>query len=71
MFMDILGICWNNGKQNGNYYIMGYVVDFFGLMQKKLEITIVEDIFGICWDNGKENGNYYVSLQEDKQASRS
>ena len=41
----ILGISWDNGRENGNYH-NGLYKDF-GF------------ILGIYWDNGKENGNYY------------
>ena len=39
----ILGIYWDNGKENGNYRDYR---DYIGVM------------LGIYWDNGKENANY-------------
>ena len=41
--------------------VWGYI----GIMEKKMETTIMGDIgiirymLGIYWDNGEENGNYY------------
>ena len=43
----ILGLYWDNGKENGNYW------DYSG------SIRILGYILGLYWDNGKENGNYY------------
>ena len=42
----ILGLYWDNGKENGNYYNGLYRIY----------------ILGLYWDNGKENGNYYNGL---------
>ena len=42
----ILGLYWDNGKENGNYR------DHRGY------IGIIGYILGLYWDNGKENGNY-------------
>ena len=33
------------------------LLSFIGIMENKMETTIVGYIFGIYWDNGKENGN--------------
>ena len=41
-----MGLYWDNGKENGNYYNGFYRV-------------YIGDILGLYWDNGKENGNYY------------
>ena len=35
----------------------GYIGGYIGIMEKKMETTIV--YWGFHWDNGKENGNYY------------
>ena len=40
---SILGLCKDNGKENGNY--RDYRV-------------CIGVILGLYWDNGKENGNY-------------
>ena len=42
----MLGLYWENGKENGNYYN--------GLYRDYIRV-----ILGLYWDNGKENGNYY------------
>ena len=40
--MDPLGLNEDHGKQNGNYYIiMGYVWGYVGIMEKKMETTIM------------------------------
>ena len=39
----ILGLSWDNGKENGNY---------------KESRGYIGYILGLSWDNGKENGNY-------------
>ena len=41
-----MGLYWDNGKENGNYYsIIGYILGFYwgtiGIMEKKMETTIV------------------------------
>ena len=46
----ILGIYWDNGKENGNYR------DYRGLYRGYM--GIIGGILGLYWDNGKENGNY-------------
>ena len=57
----ILGLYWDNGKENGNYYsIIGYI---FGLYwdngkENGNYYSIIGYILGLYWDNGKENGNY-------------
>ena len=43
----ILGLYRENGKENGNYYII---------------IGLYREIFGLYWENGKENGNYYIII---------
>ena len=43
----MLGLYWDNGKENGNYYN--------GLYRGGLYRVIL----GLYRDNGKENGNYY------------
>ena len=25
----ILGLYWDNGKENGDYYVMGYILDLY------------------------------------------
>ena len=42
-----MGLYWDNGKENGNYW------DYSG------SIRIIGYILGLYWDNGKENGNYW------------
>ena len=42
----MLGICWDNGKENGNPGFKVIYRDYVGV------------ILGIYWDSGKENGNY-------------
>ena len=38
----ILGIYWEHGKENGNYYsILGFLRGYIGIMEKKMESTIV------------------------------
>ena len=38
----VLGSCnFNNGKENGNYYMIGYILGLFVRMEKKIEITIL------------------------------
>ena len=36
------GLYWDNGKENGNYYSLGYI----GIMEKKMETTIVWVLLG-------------------------
>ena len=36
---SILGIYWDNGKENGNYYSMSGI--YIGIMEKKMETTVV------------------------------
>ena len=45
---NILGLYRDNGKENGNYYnvktiglFRGYIGDYIGIMEKKMETTIV------------------------------
>ena len=45
----MLGLYWDNGKENENYY-NGLYRGYIGLYRVILELY---------WDNGKENGNYY------------
>ena len=45
----ILGLYWDNGKENGNY--RGYR-DYIG------SIGVILGLY--YWDNGKEHGNYYI-----------
>ena len=47
-FGVIYGIYRDNGKDNGNYYLL-----FLGFRV----------IHGIYRDNGKDNGNYYLGLR--------
>ena len=71
MFMDMLGICWNNGKENGNYCIMGYVGDIWIDAKETGNYSIkgyIRDIFKMM---EKKIETTILSLQEDKQASRS
>ena len=36
------GLYWDNGKENGNYYIMiGYIRGYIGIMEENMETTIV------------------------------
>ena len=38
----ILGLYWDNGKENGNYYnglYWGYIGFYIGIMEKKMETT--------------------------------
>ena len=44
----ILGSYWDNGKENGNYYIILGLHKVWGL--------------GLYWENGKEAGNYEYTL---------
>ena len=56
-----VGLYGENGKQNGNYYMLlrveglGLKWDFLGIMEKKMETTIhylgyrVKGSFGIIW----------------------
>ena len=38
----ILRLSWDNVKDNGNYYsIIGYILGTFGIMEKRMETTIV------------------------------
>ena len=42
----ILGLYWDNGKENGNYYsLLGYILGLYwgyiGIMENKMEATIV------------------------------
>ena len=40
--LRVKGIFWDNGKENGNYYsIMGYILGYTGIMEKKMETTIM------------------------------
>ena len=51
---ELLGIYWDNGKSNGNYYrILGIYWD------NGKENGNYYRILGVYRDNGKENGNYY------------
>ena len=44
-----MGLYWDNGKENGNYYsILGIPVKGF-----------IGVLLGLYRDNGKEKGNYY------------
>ena len=43
----ILGLYWDNGKENGNYYNRIYLCIYFRV------------ILGFYWDNGEEKGNYH------------
>ena len=47
----ILGLYWDNGKENGNYYSIYW--------DNGKENGNYNSILGLYWDNGKENGNYY------------
>ena len=71
-----MGLYWDNGKENGNYYnglyigvMLGLYWGYIGRMEKKMETTIMgyilrlyRVILGLYWENGKENGNYYNGL---------
>ena len=40
----ILGLYWDNGKENGNYYnglYWDYIGFYIGIMEKKMETTIM------------------------------
>ena len=67
----ILGIYWDNGKENGIYYILAHITlgrqkdPFFinirnPIPQKVSRIPNIDPVLGIYWENGKENGNYYI-----------
>ena len=42
----VLGLYWDNGKENGSY--------------RDCRVYIGYSMLGLYWDNGKENGNYYI-----------
>ena len=48
--------------------IIGNILGYIGIMEKKMETTImgykgiIENILGLYRDNGKENGNYHTGL---------
>ena len=48
----ILGLYWDNGKENGNYYRV-YIGVILGIMEKKMEATLGY-ILGLYCVNGKE-----------------
>ena len=57
-----MGLYWDNGKENGNYYIIiGYILGLYWDNGKENGnyYIIIGYILGLYWDNGKENGNYY------------
>ena len=38
----MLGFYRDNGKENGNYYyILGYILGYIGIMEKKMETTTI------------------------------
>ena len=41
-YILILGLYWDNGKENGNYYLGLYtnIGGFIGIMAKKMETTL-------------------------------
>ena len=44
-----MGLHWDNGKENGNYYsILGYI----GIMEKKMEITVVYSMLHVLQLSG-------------------
>ena len=59
----ILGLPWDNGKENGTYYkgyigvICGIYWAYIGIMEKRMETTLrviyiyVWDMLGLYWDN--------------------
>ena len=50
-----VGLYWDNGKSNGNYYNGVYI----GVYYK-----------GTYWDNGKENENYYLGFVHPVSAAK-
>ena len=49
----ILGLYGDNGKENGSYYIIieqyrVYYWDYMGMMEKKMEVTILGYILLFC-----------------------
>ena len=66
---DLLGLYWNNGKGDGNYYsLLGLYWDngkengnYYSLLGLYwvMENGNYYSLLGLYWDNGKENGNYY------------
>ena len=64
METTILGLDWDNGKENANYMKLLYR-DYVGIMEKKMETTIS----GVYWDNGKENGSYYNGVIHHQKLS--
>ena len=64
MYLFLLAWVWlykNNGQEHGNYY-NGFYRGYIGIMENKMETTIVGYILGLNRDNGKENGNYCNGL---------
>ena len=61
-----LGLCWDNGQENGNYYII-IERTFWIYCETSKEngnyYTITECTFELYWNNGKENGNYYILVE--------
>ena len=53
----------DNGKENGNYYIIiGYILGLYRDNGKENGnyYSRIGYILGLYRDNGKENGNYYI-----------
>ena len=58
----ILGLYWDNGKENGNYYsIIGFILGLYWDNGKENGnyYSIIGFILGLYWDIGKEKGNYH------------
>ena len=43
----ILGVIRDNGKENGNYYNIGGYRGYIGIMEKKMETTIILGVIGV------------------------
>ena len=43
-YWGYIGICWDHGKENGNYYIIGIYTGYIGIMENKME-TIISQQF--------------------------
>ena len=61
----MIGLYWDNGKENGNYYIIiGYIIGLYRDNGKENEnnYIIIGYITGLYWDNGQgtETILYYI-----------
>ena len=59
-----MGIYRDNGKENGNYHNIGFILglywEYIGIMEKNMETRLyIGVMLGTYRDNGKENGNYH------------